>query len=125
MAFDNSVQSVTLPAAADLSAAQFKLVTVNSSGQAAVAGATSLVVGVLQNKPAAAGREATVAYAGVSKVVAGGTIAAGARVTADANGAAIAAASAGDAVLGVALAGAASGDLIPVLINPYPFAALA
>jgi len=125
MAFDNSVQSVSLPAAADLSAAQFKLVTVNSSGNAAVAGATSLVVGVLQNKPDAAGKAATVAYAGVSKVVAGGSITAGARVTADANGAAVAAASAGDAVLGVALAGAASGDLIPVLINPYPFAALA
>lgn len=125
MAFDNSVQSVSLPAAADLSAAQFKLLTVNSSGNAALAGATSLVVGVLQNKPDAAGKAATVAYAGVSKVVAGGSITAGARVTADANGAAVAAASAGDAVLGVALATASSGDLIPVLINPYPFAALA
>ena len=61
----------------------------------------------------------------VSKAVAGGSITAGARVTADANGAVIAAASAGDAVLGVALAGAASGDIIPVLINPFPFAALA
>jgi hypothetical protein len=125
MAFDNFVQSVSLPAAADLSAAQFKLLTVNSSGNAALAGATSLVVGVLQNKPDAAGKAATVAYAGVSKVVAGGSITAGARVTADANGAAVAAASAGDAVLGVALATASSGDLIPVLINPYPFAALA
>jgi hypothetical protein len=83
------------------------------------------VVGVLQNKPAAAGRDATVAYAGVTKAVAGGSITAGARVTADANGAVVAAASAGDAVLGVALTGASSGDIISVLINPYPFAALA
>lgn len=125
MAYDNKVQSISLPAAADLSAAQFKLVTVNASGQAALANTTALVVGVLQNKPTAAGQAATVAFAGVSKVLAAGNITAGARVTADANGNAIAATTAGDAVLGVALAGAASGDLFPVLINPYPFAALA
>jgi hypothetical protein len=125
MASENIVQSITLPAAADLSSSQFKLVTVNSSGQAALANATALVVGVLQNKPSAAGQAATVAVHGVSKAVAGGAITAGARVTADASGNAIAAASAGDAVLGVALTGAASGDVFPVLINPYPFAALA
>ena len=125
MAYDNQNQCVTLPAAADLSAQQFKAVTVNSSGQAAVANATALVTGILQNKPTAAGQAATVCYAGVSKVVAGGSITAGARVTADANGNAIAATTAGDAVFGVALTGAASGDVFPVLINPYPFAALA
>jgi hypothetical protein len=125
MAYENHLQCVTLPASADLSAAQFKVVTVNASGQAAVANATALAVGVLQNKPTAAGQAATVAFGGVTKVTAGAAITAGARVTADANGNAIAAATAGDAVLGVALTGAASGDVFPVLINPYPFAALA
>jgi hypothetical protein len=125
MAFDNSVQNITLPAAADLSAQQYRCMTVNASGQAAVANATALVVGILQNDPGAAGQPATVAYAGASKAVAGASITAGARVTADANGAVIPAAAAGDPVLGVALSNAASGDIIPVLINPYPFAALA
>lgn len=126
MAFDNSVQSITLPAAADLSAQQYRCMQVNSSGQAAVANATALVAGILQNDPGAAGHPATVAYAGVSKAIAGAAITAGARVTADANGAVIPAVTAGDAVIGVALASAgAAGDIIPVLINPFPFAALA
>lgn len=126
MAFDNSVQSITLPAAADFSAQQYRCITVNASGLAAVANATALVVGILQNDPGAAGHPATIAYAGASKAVAGAAIAAGARVTSDANGAVITAATAGDAVIGVALAAAAAaGDIIPVLINPFPFAALA
>ena len=126
MAFDNAIQSITLPAAADLSAQQYRCITVNASGQAAVANATALVVGILNNDPGAAGQPATVGYAGVSKAIAGAAIAAGARVTADANGAVIAAATAGDAVIGVALAAAgAAGDIIPILINPFPFAALA
>lgn len=125
MAFDNDLKCLSLPAAGDLSAAQYKIVYVNSSGQAAVANATSHTVGVLQNDPSAAGQAATVAYAGVSKVKAGGTVAAGARVTSDANGAAVAAATAGDAVIGVALNAGVSGDVIPVLIAQYPFAALA
>lgn len=125
MATENTISAISLPAAADLSAAQYKIVTVNSSGQAALANATSTVVGVLQNKPSAAGRVATIADRGVSKVVAGAAITAGARVTSDASGNAVAASIAGDAVLGIALTGAASGDVFPVLIQTYPFAALA
>lgn len=125
MATENNLTSISLPAAADLSAAQYKIVQVNSSGQAALANATSMTVGVLQNKPSAAGRVATVAIHGVSKVVAGGAITAGARVTSDANGNAVAATTAGDAVIGVALTGAASGDVFPIALQQYPFAALA
>jgi|688.fasta_scaffold186437_2 hypothetical protein len=125
MAYENNTETFSIPAAADLSTHQYKLVTVNSSGQVALANATALVCGVLQNKPTAAGQAATVAYGGVSKCLAAGVITAGARVTADANGLAIAAATAGDAVIGIALATAAANDIIPVLVNPYPFAALA
>jgi hypothetical protein len=125
MATENSLISVSLPAAADLSAAQYKIVQINASGQAALANATSLAVGVLQNKPSAAGRIATVAIYGSTKVVAGGTIAAGARVTSDANGNAIAATTAGDAVIGVAEVGAASGDIFQIVLMQFPFAALA
>ena len=125
MATENSLLSISLPAAADLSAAQYKIVHINSSGQAALSNATSLGVGVLQNKPTAAGRIATVAHAGITKCVAGAAITAGVRVTSDANGNAIAAATAGDAVIGFAVTGAASGDVFPVLLTQSHFAALA
>jgi hypothetical protein len=125
MAADNNVQSITIPASADLSAQQYRCITVDSNGRAAVANATALVVGVLQNEPSATGQAATVAFAGMSKARAGGTITAGARVTADASGNVIAATTAGDAVLGVALDGAANNDIVRILINPFPFATLA
>lgn len=116
MATDNRLISISVPASADLSASQFRFLQVNSSGQAALAGATGIAVGVLQNKPPAAGRPATMGYTGVSKVIAGGTVAAGARVTSDANSAAITATT-GDSVAGLALTGGVSGDLISVLIG--------
>lgn len=115
MATENRVFSITLLAAADLSNSQFRAVQVNSSGQVALAGATGIAAGILQNKPAS-GRAATFGYQGVSKLVLGGTVAAGARVTSDANSAGIAATT-GDSVLGVALTGGVSGDVISVLIG--------
>jgi hypothetical protein len=117
MATESNVQSITLPAAADYSSAsQFRFVNVNSSGQAVrVSSAGGDAIGVLQNKPDAAGKAATVATSGIVKVVAGGTIAAGAKVQSDASGDALTAAS-GDAVLGVALASAVDGDVFPVLL---------
>lgn len=124
MAFEQNLQSISLVAAADLSAKIGYIVQVDSNGKAALADATALAVGVLQNNPAS-GQVATVGVHGVSKVVAGGTIAAGARVTSDANGKAIAATTAGDAVIGIALAGAAANDIIPILLTRMPFAALA
>ena len=125
MAYENMPETITVPASADLSSHQYKLMTVNSSGLAALGTASTLIVGVLQNKPTAAGEASSLCWAGVSKVKAAGVITAGARVTSDANGLAVAATSAGDAVIGVALATSAANDIIPVLINPYPFATLA
>lgn len=126
MSFDNvNHHVVTLPASGDLSTKQYCGVTVNSSGQAAIADTDDQVIGVLQNKPTAAGQGATVAWGGVSKMTAGGSITAGARVTTDASGKAVAAATAGDSVIGVALASGSSGDVIAVLLKTFPFAALA
>lgn len=72
MATENDVRSITLPAAADLSTKQFYGVEINSSGQVSVNNAAGeFCIGVLQNKPSAAGRAATVAYSGITKVVAG------------------------------------------------------
>lgn len=111
------VQSITLEAGADLSAGQFKFVLVASDGQVdLVASAGGDADGVLLNDPDAAGKAATVAYAGRVKVVAGGTVAAGAKVQSDASGDAITAAS-GDHVLGKCLVGGADGELIEVLLG--------
>jgi len=119
------VQSLSLLAAADLSSSRWRCVTVNSSGQAALANATALTAGILQNKPTS-GQPATVCYAGVSKAVAGAAVTAGSRVRSDANGKVVAATVAGNAVIGIALESAgADNDVISVLLTPMPFAALA
>ena len=116
MALDSNLTCVTLEAGGDLSAGQYRFVELAADAQVdIVASAGGDAVGVLQNDPSAAGRAATVAVMGVSKVVAGATVAAGARLQSDANGAAIAALT-GDIVLGRALTGGAAGDVIEVLL---------
>lgn len=116
MATKANIVSITLVAAADLTAQQFRVVKVNASGQAALANATDLnAIGILQDKTPA-GAAATVAVAGSSKARAGGTIAAGAAVTSDANGNVVAAAT-GRQIIGHALTGGVSGDLITVLLG--------
>lgn len=115
MSFDQTKQSVSLVAAADFSAKQYYAVSVDSNGKAAVADADDYVVGIMQNNPAA-GVAGSVAYAGVSKAKLGGTVAAGARVTSNASGLIVTAAT-GDSALGIALTGGVSGDIVAVLIG--------
>lgn len=119
MALDSNLVSISLPAAGDLSAAQYKFVAINSSGAVAVVGtAGNTGDGVLQNKPSASGDVSTVAVFGVSKVLAGGAINPGAQVSSSAAGKAIAATS-GHRVLGrhIGTTAAADGDIIPVLLK--------
>jgi len=107
---------ISVVAGADLSAQQFRGVKVNSSGLAVVANATDLnQIGVLQNNPGN-GQTGTIRITGVTKAKAGGTVAAGDRVTTDANGAFITATT-GKQVCGIALTGAASGDVFTVLLS--------
>jgi len=111
----------TLPgieASGDLSADQFKFVTINSSGQAVLAGAGAVIVGVLQNKPSAQGDAATIWGPGtLSKVVAAAAIAKGEEVTPDANGRAVVS-STGDYIVGQCTeAASALGELISVFIT--------
>jgi hypothetical protein len=125
MAYQNvSHHCLSLVAAGDLSAKQFHAIGVNSAGKAAIADADDQVIGIVQNNPAA-GQAANVAFGGVSKAKLGGTVAAGARVTANASGEIVAASSAGDAVIGVALSGGASGEIVSILVHPFPFVTLA
>lgn len=114
----------TLPASGDLSASQYRFV-VPTSGQAAIAGDGVAVAGVLQNDPPAAGAAARILALGISKVVAGGVVGAGVKVSSDATGRAVAASGTKFAV-GYALeAAAAAGELIPVLVLPLGHNALA
>lgn len=108
----------TLTASADLRTHQYKFAKVSGAGTATVAAAsTDAVVGVIQNKPNT-GEEVELTVLGVTKVVAGAAVAAGAEVMSDASGRAITAAAAAGAnrVLGYALdAASAAGEIITVL----------
>ena len=122
-----------LTSSADYSSSgQFTAVKVNSSGQVVQCGTQGEVaLGVLQNAPKS-GQAATVMVDGVTKMVAAGSIAAGALVTVDSQGRAVAAnketvntsdagASAdpviGSNVLGICIIGAgAAGSLCSVAI---------
>lgn len=65
---------ITLPAGADLSAKQYYLVKVNTSGQAVLcSGATDKPIGVLQNDPAS-GEEAAIVVVGGTKIVASASL---------------------------------------------------
>lgn len=76
----------THKAASDLSAKQYHFVKLDSSGNvAAIAAATDVPLGILQNTPGSL-HAADVMTQGVSKLVAGGSLAAAALVGTDADG---------------------------------------
>ena len=108
-------------AGADLSALQFTFVKQSTSANFTVLSATaasSPIIGVLQNKPTSA-QTAEVALPGsVAKVIAGGTVTAGDRVTATTGGQAITTTTNKDWYAGIALDAAVSGDLFRVLLAP-------
>ena len=87
MSFDNvNHHALSRVAGADLSAAQYKAVKLNSSGAAVLAGAGEFAIGILQNNPAS-GVAAMIATVGaISKAKAGGSITAGATVAVNASG---------------------------------------
>src|SRR6056297_1239117 len=113
MAVMQSRDNRTFIAGEDLSAAQFKFVTLESDGQvdlADAAGENAIGVCLVGG---AAGAAVTVAISGKVMVEAGGTIAAGAAVQTDANGDALTAAT-GDVVLGYALEAGVDGQIIAI-----------
>lgn len=117
----------TWPVSGNLSTNQFCFVTMNSSGQLAVAGANVRAIGVLQDKPAATGLGGQVRCGGISKVIAGGSFNPGDLIASDASGHAVkyTAASvsagtpeplAGSIVLGIALAAGVSTQTTSILL---------
>jgi len=98
---------------------QHYIVQLDAAGKIEVGeGATDLLVGVLQNTPAA-GEQAVYAFTGTAKVKAGGTVGVGAWVTSDTGGKAVATTTDGDVVIGryLGTAAAADGDLIEVQLG--------
>lgn len=118
----NNAVKITRVAGADLSALQYTFVKENSSGQVvAVAAATDVPIGVLQNAPTS-GQEATVLVTGGTKLKAGATITLGTHFVLGTTsaGAATPLAPGTDTtkyILGVPLATAASGDITSVIVN--------
>ena len=121
MAIENLGKCVPLPANADLSAAQYYIVKLNTSGKVAACGDGQRGNGVLQNDPAAADRAATVMVGdGITKGVVGGVVTAGDQVASDSSGRFVTAAS-GDYILGIALeTSTTAGQIIAVLWQPCP-----
>jgi Uncharacterized conserved protein (DUF2190) len=112
--------TITLEAAADLSAAQYKFVKVTAANTVNVTTATTdKAVGVLQNKPAAAARAATVMVNGVTKMVAGAAVTAGALVMSNASAQAVTATATNQA-LGIALSSVSNaGEIVTVLLKDF------
>jgi len=128
MATEQAGIDITLKASTDLSSYQYYLVELTNDRTVGICDAvTDVILGILQNKPAAANRPAKVRVAGTSKVVAGAAVTQGALLTTNASGQAVTATSGTDTtkyVIGIALEDAsAAGDIIEMLIQPQGRAA--
>ena len=115
--YEHTLVNITFEAAGDLSLKQFHFCKMDTAGRvlaASVAG--ELCIGVLQGKPAALGRDAVIAYQGVSIVEAAGNISPGQLVTTNNAGKAVLAAT-GNRVLGTAITPGASGAQMAVMLG--------
>lgn len=118
---DQSLTCITLVAGADLSASQYLFVALSTDGQIdTVVAAGGDAVGVLQDAPDAAGKAASVAVMGITRVVAGGAINPGALVRSSAAGKAVVSA-ASSTVLGryIGTAACVDGEIISVLLGSH------
>lgn len=85
---ENIIKGITLIAGADLSAKQYHFVKVSAPKTVVASGDGETSIGVLQDKPKDT-EACVVGVSGVTRIVAGGAITAGADVQSDANGRAI------------------------------------
>lgn len=108
MTTENALTTISVKAAADLSAKQYCFVKVTADDTVNTAGDGEGALGVLQDDPSVIGSACAVGIGGVTKVKFGGTVAAGELICSNADGAAVKA-SAGKTVQGICLVGGASG----------------
>ena len=142
MAYEEKIVAITLEANAGLATYtgvpgqpgsadpngghQYKFVIVDAEGRARPSNNNDTpVIGVLQNKPQYAGSAATVAIAGVSKVIAGESIVPGNKIKAGPGGVAMTRTdSVSDHISGIALTSGAVGEVVSILLlftNPTPW----
>lgn len=110
----------TVEASGDLTSSFFKFVKMSGAGAAAVTSADDIALGVLQNKPNAAGIAGTVMVDGITKVLASKAITAGVAVYLAADGRVTDAASATpNHAVGIAWTAASGADkVMSVLLKP-------
>lgn len=117
MSVQNTGINRTFKSAADLEGKQYRICKVTAQNTVNLASAaTDVLAGVINNAPiAGTGSNVDVRMRGQGashKVILGGTVTIGAKLTADANGAAVATTTSGDQVVGIALMAGVSGDII-------------
>jgi len=123
MAVENIHSSKSIKATASLVTSQFCFVTLDSNGQLVLdTTAQGNAIGVLQDKPGAGDPGFVCGPGDITKVQAGASFAAGARVGSNATGQAIAATAAGP-YLGWALSAGAAGGIATILFQPSAFTA--
>lgn len=116
----HSLLDITFKAAADLSSYQYHFVYLSAANTVNVAGANAKTIGILQNKPDAAGESALVRVMGTSQLVAGEAFAVGKYITAKSDGHGEIADAAGEHVGAYAVeAAGAEGDLVEVLLTCF------
>lgn len=120
MASEVTVFHISHPAGADLSSNQYYPVALNGSGQLAIATAQGQkVVGVLRDKPSAAGIYGSVLHAGRGIVKAGAAFSLGDELTVNSSGKAITRTTEDEYCLGIAMeAATADDDEVSALILP-------
>ena len=112
------VEARAAVATQDMRTKQYRALRASAAGECQIASNAVLapgeIIGVLQNKPNS-GQNATVGYAGVSKVYCGSTVTANRMITIQASGQATNAAS-GDYAFGFALGAGVSGEVVSALL---------
>lgn len=123
MSGNEAIETISVPAEADLTALQFTAVRWGTGKQIVSATANSApVLGILQNKPNT-GQAGCVAISGIAKAKAGGAWGSGDALTPTTGGALIATTSNNHFIIGYAHEDAASGDVAQVRIAPGQFGA--
>ena len=119
MTTDLAVFKSTMKANDDMSGDQFKFVNCTAADTADTCdAATEIPIGVLYNKPSAAGDAAEIALGPIVKVQADAAVVAGAMVGTSADGQAVTKSTADDHVFGVALTACSNaGEIIMVLVQ--------
>lgn len=116
MAVEEMMVTRSVEASADLSTKQFYGMKIVTAGLATIAALADVAYGVLQDKPAAAGRVGMVCIRGRCPVQCGGTVGIGVPVAFNASGKVVAAAT-GDRIVGITREMGVTNQVISVDLN--------